>query len=301
MDYELREVKLEDYDMLKRYFALRRPGTCESVVTDIYLWQIYYRAKYFLTETGLIWIYKTDTEVFTVTPLCKREDLRENVEIARDYFQNVLHVPFTMYLVDEEAIETLNLSEDAYAVEEERSYFDYVYDANALRTLSGKKYHKKKNHVNAFLKAYEGRYQCRMLNGHDIETVVDFIERWHAGREIDDPYHRDEYEMKGIEYVLRNCRLIKYQMFGVFIDGQMEAFSLGTYDKKMKIAYIHVEKANPEIRGLYPFVNQQFLIQGFPEAELVNREDDMGLEGLRKAKLSYHPIRLVKKYTVKEK
>ncbi len=301
MKYELREVTLQDYDMLKRYFALRRPGTCESVVTDIYLWQIYYRAKYFLTETGLIWIYKTDTEVFTVTPLCQSQHLKENVEIARDYFRDVLKKPFIMYLVDEVAVEELSLSQEEYVVEEDRSYFDYVYDANSLRTLSGKKYHKKKNHVNAFLKEYDGRYQCRMLNGHDIETVMDFIERWHEGRESDDPYHRDEYEIKGIEYVLRNCRLIKYQMIGVFVDGQMEAFSLGTYDKKMKVAYIHVEKANPSIRGLYPFVNQQFLIHGFPEAEYVNREDDMGLEGLRKAKLSYHPVRLVKKYTIKER
>ena len=80
----------------------------------------------------------------------------------------------------------------------------------------------------------------------------------------------------------------------------MEAFTLGTYLKEEKTAYIHVEKANPDIRGLYPFLNQQFLINCFPDAEFVNREDDMGLEGLRKAKLSYNPLKLIKKYTVTE-
>ena len=66
-------------------------------------------------------------------------------------------------------------------------------------------------------------------------------------------------------------------------------------------AYIHVEKANPEIRGLYPFINQQFLIHCFPTAKWVNREDDMGLEGLRKAKMSYNPAFMAKKYNVYEK
>ena len=55
------------------------------------------------------------------------------------------------------------------------------------------------------------------------------------------------------------------------------------------MAVIHIEKENPEINGLYQFINQQFLIEEFPEAELVNREDDMGLEGLRKAKMTYYP------------
>ena len=90
-------------------------------------------------------------------------------------------------------------------------------------------------------------------------------------------------------------------MFGVFIDGALEAFTLGTYLKREETAYIHVEKANPQIRGLYPFVNQQFLVQCFPTAKRVNREDDMGLEGLRKAKMSYNPIYMAKKFNVYEK
>lgn len=66
------------------------------------------------------------------------------------------------------------------------------------------------------------------------------------------------------------------------------------------MALIHIEKANPEIRGLYPYINQQFLVHEFPDVEFVNREEDMGIEGLRKAKLSYHPCKFVEKYTVRE-
>lgn len=83
--------------------------------------------------------------------------------------------------------------------------------------------------------------------------------------------------------------------------GKFEAFSLGVYGKAERMAVIHVEKANPEIRGLYPFICQQFLLHEFPDALLVNREDDIGLEGLRKSKLSYNPIYLEEKYEIRQK
>ena len=72
-------------------------------------------------------------------------------------------------------------------------------------------------------------------------------------------------------------------MAGVYIDGQLEAFTIGSLNVRENMAVILIEKATPEIRGLYQFINQQFLINEFPAAELVNREDDVGMEGLRKA------------------
>ena len=89
-------------------------------------------------------------------------------------------------------------------------------------------------------------------------------------------------------------------MGGVYIDGQLEAFTIGSYNPVEHMAVIHIEKANPEINGLYQFINQQFLIEEFPEAEWVNREDDMGLEGLRKAKMTYYPADYARKYLVEQ-
>lgn len=301
MTYAIKEVSSNDYEMLRGYFAMRSPVVCENVITDTYLWKNYYHTQYFLTENGLVWIYRPDYEIFTTTPLCALSDVRYNFQEAQKYFNQVLHQKLVMYLVDEATVNALALDEEQYEVIEERMYFDYVYDADKLRRLPGKAYHKKKNHVNGFLREYGDRYECRMLSCQDREEVLAFLERWHAARNIEDPYHRDDYECAGIEYVLGKCDKIKYKMFGVFVDGKLEAFSMGTYDEQTKTAFIHVEKANPEIRGLYAFINQQFLCEGFPEAELVNREDDMGLEGLRKAKLSYQPLELVKKFTIREK
>jgi len=86
---------------------------------------------------------------------------------------------------------------------------------------------------------------------------------------------------------------------GIYIDGRLEAFTMGELLNK-NMALVHIEKANPDIRGLYPYINQQFVLNEFKNVEFVNREEDLGIEGLRKAKLSYHPCRFVEKYTVKE-
>lgn len=297
---KLYKVLPGDYEKIKSYFKLRKPITCENVITDCYLWKDYYDTRYYINQYGLVWIYKIKNEIFSSVPLCRNEDLKLCFEDLRKYFNEVLGIKLKMYLVDEEAKDILDLPEDKFIVEEERDYFDYVYNAKELMTLSGKKYHKKKNHLNSFLKEYTNRYRVKKADCSDTEAIKRFLKKWHSKRDIADEYNRDDYELKGIEYILDNCDMIRYYMLVVYVDDEIEAFTLGTYLKEEKTAYIHVEKANPDIRGLYNFVNQQFLINCFSEAEFVNREDDMGLEGLRKAKMSYNPVELVKKYTVTE-
>lgn len=297
---ELFEVVPNDYKKIKEYFKKRQSGTCENVITDCYIWRNYYQTRYFLNDYGLMWIYHIKDEVFSSVPLCEKEHLKECFEDLRSYFNNVLGEKLKLYLVDSEAVEVLGLDESKYKVEKERDYFDYVYNAKELMTLPGKKYHKKKNHVNAFLKEYGDRYEIKFPTCEDKEEILAFLDRWHNQRNIVDEYNRDYYELKGIEEVLNNCHKIKYYMMCIYIDGKMEAFTLGTYLKKEKTVYVHVEKANPEIRGLYPFINMQFLVNCFPDARYVNREDDMGLEGLRKAKMSYNPEYFVEKYTITE-
>lgn len=295
---ELKKLEPSDYDTLKKYYSLRHPGTCESIITSTYIWNIYYKSKFYINEYGLVFVYSNKDEVFTFTPLCELKDMKACFDDAKQFFNNVLGQKIKAYAVDEEAAVSLGDLEGAFDIIEERMYFDYVYDADKLRSLSGKKYHKKKNHVNGFLKEYDGRFTMRQMTSDDKAEIFEYLDKWHSLRNIVDEYNRDDYELKGIKYLIDKCSMVDYKMFGIYVDGALEAFTLGTYSKEEKTAYIHVEKANPNIRGLYAFVNQQFLVNCFPEAELVNREDDMGLEGLRQAKMSYNPVKLVKKYEI---
>lgn len=297
---QLFSVVPEDYEKLKGYFKLRKPVTCENVITDSYIWKNYYNTKYYINEYGLVWIYRIKNQVFSSVPLCTDENVVASFYEMKEYFNSVLGVKLKLCLVDEHTKNILNLPKDKFLVEEERDYFDYLYNAKELMALSGKKYHKKKNHVNGFLKEYENRYRVKIADKSDVESIKEFLIKWHNKRNIIDEYNRDDYELKGIFYVLEHCDMLKYKMMLVYVDDVIEGFTLGTYLREEKTAYIHVEKANPDIRGLYAFINRAFLKNCFSEAEYVNREDDMGLEGLRKAKLSYNPIELIKKYTITE-
>ena len=124
-----------------------------------------------------------------------------------------------------------------------------------------------------------------------------FLDLWREQKGDNVEEHLD-YEVKGIHEILKNCSSLSIRMGGIYIDGNLEAFTIGSYNAREDMAIIHIEKANPEIRGLYQFINQQFLIHEFADTSLVNREDDLGLEGLRKAKLSYNPIGYARKYQV---
>lgn len=301
MEIQLQELIPEDYEKLKKYFGYRNPGTCESVILDSYLWKQYYQSKYFITEHGLMWVLQAAGETFSLIPLSPKEHLKEAFYELKDYFNHVLKQKLNVYLADEEAVQILDLPPDEFCIEEDRRYFDYVYDGEKMRTLSGKKYHKKKNHVNAFYKEYEGRYEFRVMNCSDRETILDFLAKWKETRNIEDEFDRVDFEYEGIKYVLEHCQMINSIGGGIYIDGKLEAFSLASFSEEENTAYIHVEKANPEIRGLYTVMSQQFLIHSFPYVEFVNREDDMGLEGLRQSKLSYNPVNLVKKYNIMEK
>ena len=127
------------------------------------------------------------------------------------------------------------------------------------------------------------------------------LKSWMKDKESQSADDGIDDEFVGIKKIFDNYDILSedVKVGGVYIDGKLEAFSIG---EKLtdNMVVVHIEKANAEIRGLYPYINQQFLVNEFSDVEFVNREEDLGIEGLRKAKLSYHPCRFVEKYTVVE-
>lgn len=302
MNLNFKPVEAEDLEKLNPFFCKRPNKTCDSVFLDSFIWREYYNVRYAVSDNkAILWLMDLDGKTGSAMPICSEEDLEYYFWKLVEYFNTELKAPLYINLADEEAVEQLGLKNmpDKFKITEQVDLKDYLYDGNAMRTLSGKKLHKKKNHLNAFKREYEGRYEYRCLCCSDRGDVWKFLDRWREekGEEVEE--HLD-YEVRGIHEILKNCSLLNVRMSGVYIDGHLEAFTIGSYNPLEQMAVIHIEKANPEIRGLYQFINQQFLIEEFPEAVLINREDDLGLEGLRKAKLSYNPIDYARKYQVEQ-
>ena len=308
MELEFNKITAKAADTLSAYYNLRDNNTCDSVFMGEYLWKDYFEIRYALSEKtyALHYIMKVDGRTYAAVPYCAPEDLAAAWEEIQEYFHKNLGRKLAVYLMDETSLALLNLSEKQYEITELRDAEDYLYSAQALKTLSGKKLHKKKNHLNAFLKEQEGHYKYCSLCCSDAPEVWEFLKQWKVQKDehyADLPEEEKELdgEILGVHDVLTSCSMLDVRMAGIYIDEKLEAFTLGSYNERLRMAVIHIEKANPKIRGLYQFINQQFLIHEYKDAVLVNREDDVGIEELRQAKISYNPIGLAKKYRVLER
>ena len=290
MDIQFQKLGAENFAELSKYYGRRHDNTCDSVMLDNFLWADYYHVHFCeRDDKAVLWIMKILGKMYASLPVCAIEDMPHYFKEIEQYFNDNLHLPLEIYLADQEAVDCLNLPADRYSVTELPDAKDYLYSAEALKTLAGKALHKKKNNLNAFKKAYEGRYEYRTLCCSDGCEIWKFLDQWREGKGQEVEGHLD-YEVEGIHEILRNCSMLSVRMGGIYVDDRLEAFSIGSYNSKEKMAIIHIEKANPEMRGLYQMINQQFVQRNCNDVEYVNREEDLGLEGLRKAKKSYYPV-----------
>lgn len=304
MDMEFKKFSITDGAKFQSYANLRPVYLSERQFVNQYIWQDYYDTHYYCNNTFLMCVTGEKKGFYPMMPLCKEEDIPMVFTMVKEYWNTVLNKPLNMYLIDQtflEAIKAIPGFEEEFKVVDDRDSYDYIYDAQKLRTLSGKIYHKKKNHVNSFMRKYEGHYEYKVLDCSNIKEIEDFHDKWLENRDYEDKHNSIRSEENGIHNVFRNCSFFDTRMGGVYVDGKLQAYSIGSYAPDIKCAFIHIEKANINIPGLYNYINQQFLVHSFPDAQIVNREDDLGQEGLRKSKLSYKPIRFETKYHIYQK
>ena len=184
-----------------------------------------------------------------------------------------------------------------YDVIPDRDNSDYIYLAKDLITLSGNKYHRKKNHLNQFVKNHA--YEYYPLHAELVRQVLGMQESWCQIREcVEKPDLLAEDF--AVHEALTHFEELGYRGGAILINSVVEAFALGE-PLNEDTAVIHIEKANPDIPGLYAAINQLFCLNAWSEVTYINREQDMGVEGLRKAKESYYPHHMVNKYTLKPK
>ncbi len=297
MKLTFRELEADDVPRLSPYFALRPGLTCDSVIFDSYLWRDYYQMRYAVVdEAAVLMKIQEGGETFGALPVCRGEDLPHYFAVWEQYYEENFGEKFRIYGADERALKILNLDPDRYAVRELPDQADYIYDAESLRTLNGRRYHKKKNNLNAFLRTYGERWEYRRLSRESKPQIWEFLDRWQENRENAEIHLAAE--VRGLHDYLNHMDRFDAAAAGIYVDGRLEAFTVGSYEASERMSIVHVEKANAGMRGLYTLINQQFQVREFPDALLVNREDDVGLPGLRQAKESYHPILRAKKYRI---
>ncbi len=316
----LRDLKYQDFDDLScvenfEYFYIRHNKSYDSLPLDFYIWNKTIETKYSIVDNRCLMMRdKSGKTISGCIPFCKEEELVYYFKLQERYFNDVLQVPFSAYLADREGVEFLKKhgALDNYVIKEDEEIFDYIYSGEDLRTLKGKKFSDKRNRINKFLRDYNGRWSYSSLNSENSEEILSFLEKWYSEKKIVgkgvnlgetyDAAKTLKIEQDGLKRILKNKKLLsKVKLGGIYVDGVLSAFSLGGYNPKEKMAVIEIEKAFSKMEGLYQLINREFLIHEFNDAQIVNREDDDGLPGLRKSKMSYNPIEFEKRFTLIQK
>jgi len=298
-ELDLKDVTIDDKDIFDRYINTHNNQISEITFTNLFAWRDSYKLRYTVYRDYLLLIsFRDENSPYAFLPVgdISRADFADAVKMIKSYFDSKGY-DFVMKKVYEEYVpHVLNILGQEYVADYDRDNSDYVYLASNLSTLKGKRYHRKKNHVNKFMSTY--RYAYEKIDSVNKRECYNVLNRWiNNKKNINDDHKK---EALAIKEMIENFEVLDCIGAIIRVEGIAEGFTLGEIMNK-DTAVIHIEKVNTEIDGLGEFINWQFCKENFSDLLYINREQDLGIEGLRKAKKSYLPERLVNKYVVHKK
>ncbi len=291
---DFKEISFEDIDIIKKYLVRDDSKCTDYTFGFLTMWGKVLNLMYAVYNETLFLkgTFRDDRELFYMP--CGKMNLKESVSAVVEHCKEkgispeFVSIPF----------EKLESFKAIFNVEytESRDYSDYVYSAEKLAFLKGRKYHQKRNHISGFKKRYSD-YEFEIINDENLELVKEFYNEFINSNDAES--ESEKIERKCSRFALENNK--KMELIGAFlkINGKVIAFTLG--EVKNDVLYVHVEKANRDFKGSYPTINNDFVRYCLEKYNIawVNREDDSGDMGLRKAKLSYYPEMLALKGKVK--
>lgn len=288
--------ELEDREIISSYFVKAPSRSCERTFANVYLWSRRYHVKYAIVEDALVFM-DDEYALAYAYPAGDAPAVKCALERLMQYSKD-RNVPFRLYNVTPENFAQLEAwYPGRFQIEYDRDEADYVYETEKLSTLAGKKLHGKRNHINKFKSLYED-WNYETLSDDNVEECFQMALKWRNQNGC------EEDKEKNAEMCVTLNALRLFQELGMVggvlrVQGEIAAFCIGEPVCEDTFV-VHIEKAFSDVEGAYPMINQQFVQHECQEYQYVNREEDTGAEGLRKAKLSYRPVFLVEKGLVTE-
>ena len=285
MTIPFRPITAADADLLRSFTMEGKCMNCDLNVANLCSWQFLYHTEWAVVEGFLVLRFVLDGHVTYMKPIGKG-DLRPVLELlmadARslgDTLRVACVCPCAQALMDESMPGSFT-----YTINRDKS--DYLYLREKLVTLSGKKLQPKRNHISKFKRAYPN-YEYRPLTPDLVPDCIRLGEEW--CRTSDScMQHAMQAEQKMIAYALQHIDELHIVGGTLFVEGRMVAFTFGARINAEAFD-VCVEKADTTYEGAYAMINNEFVSRLPEDIVYINREEDLGLEGLRKAKLSYYP------------
>lgn len=289
----MQKLSLTDYPKIKPYLDVANYEGYNSNFVTMMMWDHEYHIQYEIHDHFLVMLHHYNETFFFAMPFCEREYRQVAIEYMIQYAKKH-DFPFLIDGVTKEMktfIQSIYKNQFMYQATPNND--DYIYEKKSLGTLAGKKMQKRRNHFNAFLKEYPD-FIYKEIEDEDIDNVVACLLHWDT---IHSTENSIQSEFVGIIYLLIHRHELPITTGCIYLNGVLEAFTIGSGLNHHTIQ-IHAEKANKDIRGLYVAIGKLFLENNYPGYLYVNREEDMGIPSLRKAKQSLHPLRMITKYQI---
>lgn len=292
---DFKPLTLSDKAWMDKHFKAEDSRSCDFNFTNVFIWG----SSYNLTAAEVAGMLVFRTVVNSITyysfPI-GLGDVRAAVSELLKHCRES-EEPFNLRGITEKNAERIDiLFPCLFDFIPERSYFDYVYLAEKLANLSGKRLHAKRNHINKFTSSYNWSFEP--ITVENVALCATMNEEWMRRNRDEKSNDTFDSEQEALSKALLNFSALGLDGGALIVDGEIVAFTIG--EKLNSDTYVvHFEKAFKEINGSYSMINREFVryvMQKHPEIIYINREDDTGAENLRRAKQSYNPEFMVEKY-----
>lgn len=300
--FQFRPVSLHDQAMIRRYMERYGENSCQHSFASMYsLYEKYGDAV--CEEDGFLYtlrehLCRNQVRVY-LAPMGEGDKKAAFQRILDDAHSHNAIVEFQT--LTETAKHTLETAfPGQFQITELRDYAEYLYTAQKLATLSGNKLSGKRYDANVFRRVYGSRTSLEKIQKHDFDEILTFEKKWLLQCREDHDSSALTREFRAIQKQLDHYEELGLSGIVLRIDGNVRGYGYGVPISENCYDAL-IEKGDRSIPNIYRILNQEAVRQCAMEYQYVNREEDVGVPGLRASKLSYHPDMLMKKYLAIEK
>jgi len=294
---DFKRLTVEDRCIVQPLLQQSQSNLCNFSFANQIMWEETFHSQFALLDEMLIIRFQLNGKTHFYFPI-GQGDVKQTLEKMMHYAQ-MQNIKFRMCPITEEKKAFLEENyPNQFIFSTSRDYADYLYKTQDLIELKGKDYQPKRNHINKFKKLYN--YTFDPLTQQDIGDCLQMLEQWTVEQNCGKENCSFEQETCAAKIALNQFDAIGMQGGVLRVDGKVAAFTLGQVISADTFG-VCVEKALSQYNGAYAMINQQFLEHQVADFPFVNREEDLGVAGLRKAKLSYRPYKLLTKYCLSVK
>jgi len=292
-------ITIEDKERITSFTLTSKYMNCDFAFANMCSWQFYYDSEYAIQDNFLFirFLLEAREQKSYMFPVGE-EDISHAISILEKEAQNDGHRLCISGITPEAKEQLSNLYPEGFRYIAERDYFDYIYSRDDLQFLKGKKYQPKRNHINKFKKLYH--YTYVPIEREMIPRCLDLEYKWYQANKTNADIEDLRHENQSMIFALNHFDDLELTGGAIMINDEIIAFTYGSPVNKDTFA-VHVEKADIQYEGIFSLINQEFISHLPEQYQYINREEDLGIPGLRQSKLSYHPTILLEKSTAIKK